>query len=273
MRIASRRGWFILTKGGLPILTTLLTAPTNLPVRSRPLPPILVEPPVGGWWWWASRSSLSLDQCVPLIRQLCPPEFLQAVADTGCLLYRGESDERLIRNQSSASSSTPTASPACILHPPPDLLDSSTYRNYPRALTFFQRLEDILVDSKARPSTGHIGTATKTEAEIWGDVVVSVWPLGRDWAYVWPKDRLVFYPNDDGDEQQQQQQKNHFNDINGRQQSSPRDNPVDNEYYVNERLDLALLSGKEVLFWTSWQSAFLAVPIRDSMNLLQRLAC
>jgi len=112
---------------------------------------------------------------------------------------------------------------------PPDLLFAETHENDLNALKYFECLERRLndYDSKnnnnptesigssvssssvssssvsspatttllAMPSNGHIATSDPQEAGKWGSVV-SVWPLGMDFSYVWPTQRSVFYNYD-----------------------------------------------------------------------------
>ena len=119
---------------------------------------------------------LSFSQATRLIQRQCPNAFLDAVQKSGRFLYRGE------------SVSCPT-----ILNPPCDLLDPITYDNDVEALTFFKCLEDRYRDNPIRPSTGHIGTAKRQDAALWGPPC-SVWPLGRSLDFMWPRDSDLFYP-------------------------------------------------------------------------------
>lgn len=139
---------------------------------------------------------------------------------------------------------------AKILSPLPDLMDESTYGE-PEAVVFFRCLEDLLLREGAvsRPSTGHIGTATLGDAKVWGDAV-SIWPLGDSFSYVWPKDSKLFYPGTCGDEAE--------------------------TFVIDEGLQVALETGKEILFWSSrcfsWrESSFLAVPDSFSEKLREAL--
>lgn len=146
-----------------------------------------------------------------------------------------------------------------ILSPEPDLLLPETY-NDSDALKYFQCLEKRLDTKKvvARPSTGHIAVSDRSEASKWG-TAVSVWPLGTTFSYVWPQNRKTFVPA-----------------------SCSNDKLV-----IDERLSDALVSGREVLFASSFDddstirnlppsiagaanSAFLVLP--ESFNsMLQEL--
>lgn len=151
--------------------TTTVRATAPLPSPPQPLPPQL--PP-----------QLSLPSAVALIRSSCPPDYLRAVAASDAFLYRGED----------------VGKEPCLLSPPPDLLDAATYGS-DRAVAYFRCLEEALpARTLARPSTGHIGTSTRRDAEAWG-AAASVWPLGGSrLSYVWPlRKRLFFDPADDVD--------------------------------------------------------------------------
>jgi hypothetical protein len=95
--------------------------------------------------------------------------------------------------------------------PPPDLLIQETHGTDRAALEYFECLERQLLllprttttsrrnnnnNPKprlvARPSNGHIATSNPIEAGKWGPIV-SIWPLGSQWSYVWPRDRPLFY--------------------------------------------------------------------------------
>ena len=184
---------------------------------------------------------LSLESCARIICESSPREFRQAVSITGCFLYRGEQD---------------TVGPA-ILTPSPDLLNEATYDHDMKAVAYFSALEDALegVQCRARPSTGHIGTATSSDAATWGNVV-SVWPLGKHFSYVWPKESKLFYPNGPSSR----------NTVN-----------IHDSYVIDDRLPEALVKGKEILFWASVRtsriidSSFLAVPETFSSDLQKLL--
>jgi hypothetical protein len=142
-----------------------------------------------------------------------------------------------------------------VLNPAPDLLLPSTYKNDPKALEYFTCLEKDLVQGEvqARPSTGHIGTANKADAEPWGSPV-SVWPLGDTISYVWPKSRNLLYPG-----------------------TCP-----DRDLVSDEGLEDALSLGKEVLFATfsnsessigiQRNSSFLVVPSSYDERLVAALS-
>jgi hypothetical protein len=113
---------------------------------------------------------LSFVDAVDAVCRYSPLDFRKSVRDSsGHFLYRGETVD------------CPT-----ILHPKPDLLLPGTYGYDDRdALKYFECLEHELSDTRARPSTGHIGTGTHADASVWGSPV-SVWPLGNCLSYVWP---------------------------------------------------------------------------------------
>lgn len=144
--------------------------------------------------------------------------------ETGCFLYRGEEEQ------------------AGILAPAPDLLLPETYGSE-EAARFFQCLDDRLEARK-----GHIGTATRGDAAAWG-TPVTVWPLGDEFHYVWPKRQQLFYPS--------------------------KVSCTDLELVVDANLEEALRSGKEVLFSSSFgllrQSAFLVVPPGQEESILDLL--
>jgi hypothetical protein len=122
-------------------------------------------------------SCLSFSDAVDAVCRYSPLEFRKSVQDSGHFLYRGETVD------------CPT-----ILHPKPDLLLPGTYGYDDRdALNYFECLENELSNTRARPSTGHIGTGTQADASLWGSPV-SVWPLGNCLSYVWPKERSLIYP-------------------------------------------------------------------------------
>lgn len=122
---------------------------------------------------------------VDWICRFTPSEFRAAIRDSGNFLYRGDDNH---------------ASTGILQQPIPDLLMPETYGNDPAALAYFQCLEERLHDEtrtccstlSAKPSTGHIATSDPEEAAKWGSVV-SVWPVGTEWSYVWPCDRETFY--------------------------------------------------------------------------------
>ena len=127
----------------------------------------------------SNKKPITLEDWSTFICDFTPREVRAAVQTTGRFLYRGAS---------SASSAAPRIE---IDHPEPDLLLPETY-NDSNALAYFQCLEQTLT-SKARPSTGHIGTSNANDAGLWGPVV-SVWPLGDSFSYVWPQDRSTLFP-------------------------------------------------------------------------------
>lgn len=173
-------------------------------------------------------SNLSLLEATDLICEATPTRFRQAVRDSGNrFLYRGEDVTTI-----------------SVLHPEPDLLVEGTYGKKSDALSYFQKLETILIQRPARPSQGHIGTPRPQDAAAWGNVV-SIWPLGTHIDFVWPSLASTFYPG-----------------------------CQNNELVIGDRLPEALQQGSEVLFATyfvdgdpcphgvslEWMSAYLAVP-------------
>lgn len=190
--------------------------------------------------------SFSVSDSLQIIWKYCPTEFRQAVRESGGrFLYRGESPDM----------TCPT-----ILNPKPDLLLPTTY-NDPQALSYFEWLErETATPARSastsrsrrivRPSTAHIGTANEENARVWG-APVSVWPLGDSFAYLWPRNRDCLYP--------------------GGSTSSTDD------LVIQKDLDLALRTGKEVLFSTSAADlrlhgpAFLACPKAMESDLRRQL--
>jgi hypothetical protein len=168
----------------------------------------------------------------------------------------------------------------------PDLLLPETY-NDPMALAYFECLEQRLSGlstentSKAstrhiitaKPSNGHIGTSDPRQAGQWGEVVVSVWPLGDQISYVWPRDRETFFPYSSHDDD------NNNNVDIGPQKVCREDNLV-----VNEALLKFRHQPREVLF-ASWfdspflpsndhvpvMSSFLSIPMEYDMILRKEL--
>jgi hypothetical protein len=188
-----------------------------------------------------SECRLTLHHAVRLITESgqCPVAFRRAVQETGRFLYRGE-----------AVTTSPT-----ILRPTPDLLEAATYgEDDPDALRFFTCLEERFSSkeesSRVRPSRGHIGTARKQEAALWGSPC-SVWPLeeapdegtvpGDDsFGYMWPQSTSLFYPG----------------------------STCEDDFVVNRGLPEALANEKEILFTSS---SFLVVPEKYESLLRQRL--
>jgi hypothetical protein len=176
---------------------------------------------------------------VDLICRYTPAEFRFAVRQTSCFLYRGEDVLR-----------------PSVLHPEPDLLVQGTYTDNDSALEYFSCLE-LKLESRAKPSTGHIGTSTQEDAAAWGRVV-SVWPLGNHLSYVYPQDSSLFFPGNCND-----------------------------ELVVDQNLETALSTGHELLFasWfdrqrkrrlppvfsSRWISAFLAIPASEDENIKRYL--
>jgi hypothetical protein len=210
----------------------------------------------------SAQDRLTLPQAVRLITERCPLEFRRAVQETGRFLYRGEAV---------------TTSPV-ILCPTPDLLEAATYSDHHHhdddddnsrgdALRFFTCLEKrySAASSPVLPSHGHVGTACKPEAALWGSPC-SVWPLVEAAAtssssspdgsprvvtgeqhsnsrplfgYMWPSSTSLFYPG----------------------------STCTDDFVVNHGLAQALAHEKEVLFCTS---SFLVVPetYDDQLRLL-----
>jgi hypothetical protein len=136
------------------------------------------------------------DILVDWICRFTPIGFRSAVQEAGRFLYRGATEPILQQEQQAAQPGDFLQQPA------PDLLLPETYYNDPMALAYFQCLEKRLNSQRsyisAKPSTGHIATSNPDEAGKWGPVV-SVWPLGEHWSYVWPRDRETFYESVDQD--------------------------------------------------------------------------
>jgi hypothetical protein len=206
--------------------------------------------------------TISLDQWSALICEFTPRVLRQAVQQSGGrFLYRGADDATIQRR---------------IDHPDPDLLVPGTYDD-PDALPYFQCLERQLylqqqpqqqqsqqqTDAKeilALPSTGHVATSDAKEASAWGSVV-SVWPLGSEFSFVWPKERNDIFPGG----------------------TCP-----DKTLVVDRQLDLALALNREVLFASSFprgvenpqrgipisvasRSAYIMIPMEEDQELRRRL--
>jgi len=185
------------------------------------------------------RNPLSLEEATDLICKATPTNFRRAVRDSGNhLLYRGE-DVTVIS----------------ILHVEPDLLVKGTYGDDPFAVAYFEKLEAKLKHRLARPSRGHIGTSRPQDAAVWGQLV-SVWPLGTEINYAWPRSTNTIYPESD-----------------------------QNDLVIDDRLADALERGTEVLFassfhmdsypqdfMTEWRAGtFIAVPSRFDQDLIKML--
>ena len=131
------------------------------------------------WHRMPQAELLDLSTAAELISTQCPPEFLRAVARSRWFLYRGEGLQQ-----------------PRVLSPPPDLLQLETYGSQ-AALEYFMCLETTLAaeGALARPSTGHIGTSRRADAEVWG-AAASVWPIKVQprLAYAWPVQGRVFWP-------------------------------------------------------------------------------
>lgn len=180
-------------------------------------------------------SSVLIEDVAKFIVNSTPRSFREAVQHSNSFLYRG---------QEQVASNSPPMMAGHVCTPPPDLLLEGTY-NDKEALEYFKCLEDYLssLEIMAKPSTGHVGTSVKEDAKEWGEVV-SVWPLGTDLSYVFPKSEQVFFPST----------------------TTCRDG----KFIIDAGLETALRDGREVLF-ASWyggtaasttppSSSFLAVP-------------
>jgi hypothetical protein len=230
-------------KAAVMVLSSIAFPPSGESSSSRPI------------FASASALALSVSDGVQILWRHCPDEFRRAVQASQCFLYRGES---------------PSIVGPTILNPKPDLLAPGTYDD-PDALAYFAWMERELAglsssrSSKrthdtskrrtgspseiARPSTGHVGTASEEAARQWG-VPVSVWPLGDSFSYVWPRNRPLLYPGGSGS----------LDDL-----------------VIDKDLDIALRSGREVLFSTSAADldlrgpAYLAFPKSLEPELRERL--
>jgi hypothetical protein len=183
----------------------------------------------------------SLEDVVTLLCKHTPRQLRQAVRDSGGrFLYRGNDGEA-----------------PRICHPEPDLLKEETYDD-PQAFVYFECLEGRLSGVPARPSTGHMATSVVEDAALWGEVV-SIWPLGSKFSFVWPHDERTFVPDS----------------------TCPG-----SELVIDRDLSLALKQGREILFasWfdskdvlpegvsPTWISAFVAVPSRFDKEMLRLLS-
>jgi hypothetical protein len=227
--------------------------------------------------WWSPflpnrNKEVSLDDWADLICADTPESFRQAVQQSHHFLYRGAADDN--DDDDDGGDYYRHNSPQIIIqHPEPDLLIPGTYED-PEALDYFKCLEKRLLRSAvaARPSTGHVATSDPMEAGQWGPVV-SVWPLGTEWSYVYPKDRSTLFVESSG--------------------ADDCDCDCD-ALMVDRNLLEALQQPREVLFasyflettqpkssnkrswWSSilsssWQSAFLTIPIQEDAALRQKL--
>jgi hypothetical protein len=191
-----------------------------------------------------------LSQVAELICTSTPYTFRAGVFKSGGrFLYRGDDD----------SASDYEFGRIC--HPLPDLLVPGTYPEK-NALAYFECLEAQLLYQMVRPSNGHVGTPTASDAAVWGNVV-SIWPLGSELAYAWPRYRTAFFASD-------------------RKKQCPGD-----KIQLDSGIKTALLEDREILFAScykprdnipsfvesSWVSAFVAVPIQydDELRRMLRL--
>eukprot|EP00559_Dactyliosolen_fragilissimus_P001290 CAMPEP_0184864762 /NCGR_PEP_ID=MMETSP0580-20130426/16019_1 /TAXON_ID=1118495 /ORGANISM="Dactyliosolen fragilissimus" /LENGTH=271 /DNA_ID=CAMNT_0027363679 /DNA_START=1 /DNA_END=813 /DNA_ORIENTATION=+ len=197
---------------------------------------------------------LTLEDSISLIQRETAEEYLLAVKNTGKFLYRGEDDNVEDPLFSSNLFQFQKKFPARICSPAPDLLLPNTY-NDEHALSFFQNLESRIMENInnnknnttnsniiAKPSNGHIATPSKSDAALWGPIV-SVWPLGNKFGYLYPKHGKLFYDSNNQKQQEQQQL------LLPRKQ---RD--LDEDFVLNEHLEVALENNQEVLFATSEQT-------------------
>jgi hypothetical protein len=180
-------------------------------------------------------SSVLVEDVVKFIATSSPRTFREAVAQQGTFLYRGEITE-------TNAPTTTMAGQVC--SPEPDLLLEQTYNDI-KALEYYQCLEEYLASQQiiAKPSTGHIGTSNKMNAQEWGNVV-SIWPLGTDLSYVYPKRRREFF-------------------------SSSNSSCRDEEFCINQNLERALQEGREVLF-ASWYGSTMNVPTSSFLAVPQK---
>ncbi len=198
-------------------------------------------------------SSVLVEDVAKFIVTSTPRAFREAVAQTrGTFLYRGQ-------QQPTSSTNSPIIMAGHVCSPLPDLLFQETY-NSKEALEYFQCLEDYLAlqNIVAKPSTGHIGTSSKKNAQEWGNVV-SIWPLGTQLSFVYPKRNREFVSS-----------------FTVGTYSDCREE----EFGINTNLETALQEGREVLF-ASWYganhytvaptSSFLAVPQKYDRKLKRLL--
>jgi hypothetical protein len=173
-------------------------------------------------------SSVLVEDVVKFIATSSPRAFREAVAQQGTFLYRGEPETNAMAGQ--------------VCSPEPDLLLERTYNDV-KALEYFQCLEEYLASQQviAKPSTGHIGTSNKRNAQEWGNVV-SVWPLGTDLSYVYPKRRREFF-------------------------SSSNSFCRDEEFCINQNLERALQASWYGSTMNVPTSSFLAVPQKYDKRL------
>jgi hypothetical protein len=191
----------------------------------------------------------ALNQVVEFICSSTPRTFREGVFKSGgSFLYRGDD----------CSDDNDNSKFGRICHPPPDLLVPGTYPEKD-ALAYFECLEAQLLYQTVRPSNGHLGTPTASDAAVWGNVV-SIWPVGSEFSYAWPRYRTAFYTS-------------------GKKQC-----PGD-KIQLDSGFKSALLEGREILFtsWykerdkipsfvdSSWTCAFVAVSIQHDDELRRML--
>jgi hypothetical protein len=122
---------------------------------------------------------ITFQDALELINKSCPDEYLNAVKNSGNFLYRGERIPYI------------TSTPSCyVLELLPDLLSPTTY-GCSQAVEYFQAFEGCCTHL-VRPSTSHIATTSLQGAALWGRPV-SVWPLGKSFAYAFPKQTFNFF--------------------------------------------------------------------------------
>jgi hypothetical protein len=198
-----------------------------------------------------NRSTITFKNAVSIIAKNTPRKFLDAVSSAGGKpLYRGEGEIECM-----------------LMKPDPDLLLPDTYADA-QALEYFRGLEKFLTEIEstrtnqdenangvfvAKPSTGHIATPSSEEARNWG-VPMTVWPIGKEFSFVYPTQRKLFYHDSTT--------------------TTPLYTREDLE--VNSNLKEALVRGNEVMFATrdifgSISSAYIAVPEVYSRKLLSAL--
>jgi hypothetical protein len=193
--------------------------------------------------------------------------------------------------------------------PLPDLLFLETHGYDQRALEYFEGLEQRLKSKRvllttgnnniinninnnsaspfvfmAMPSNGHIATSDPHEASKWGTMVVSVWPVGSQWSYVWPRNRSVFYDyNDDHSHHyaeghvttRNSTAANHHHHHHGSDDMSSfssdgshDDNNNDDVLMINTGIQDALQQPREVLFATNgWTNQTIVNQIPQGKKL------
>ena len=198
------------------------------------------------------EEDLLLDTVVDVICSYTPVDFRESIRKANNFLYRGSGKELKYSYLPLDDRAKLPSTPLLINNPEPDLLIEGTYDD-PMAIDYFRCLEDRLGNFPARPSTGHIATSDPVEAGKWGRCV-SIWPLGKNWAYCWNPKSSVFFPSSTN---------NHGGKCQG------------DEFILNQQLVDALRDKREVLFSScfdkedriSLNSAFLSIPIEEDEKL------